>query len=216
MQPQEKEYDKELGKTLAKEMVDSQKSSSTAQRDLGNLEVMQGALDDPNLYTGTGGQTIQGLKKAAQTLFGVKVKGVASGELAQNLASEIAVNNKEKLPGPMSNADREFLVDMAPTLSKTPQGNRLIIELGMAHKRWEMAKAEVAREYARTHGGRLDAGYYAALEEVNQTASQEFSGFIEKMRGLGEAAPRSPTVGTGLGDPFGLREEIQKDLGEAP
>ncbi len=216
MPAQEKEYDKELGKSLAKEMVESQKSGANAQRDLANLEVMQQALSDPNLYTGSGGQAVQGLKKAAQTLFGVSVKGVASGELAQNLANEIAVNNKDKLPGPMSNADREFLVDMAPTISKSPEGNRLILELGMAHKRWEAAKAQVAREYTRTHGGRLDAGYYAAVEEVNQAAAQEFGGFLDQLRALGEEAPRSPTTGTGLGDPFGLRAEMQKDPGEAP
>ena len=203
---QEGAYDKEVGGLLAKEFVDGQKSAATASRDLSNLAVMQSALNDPNLYTGTAGGLVQGVKKAASTLFGVDVKGLTSGEIMANLASEIAVSNKQKLPGPMSDADRQFLVDMAPNLTKSPDGNRAIIELGMAHKRWEVARGKAAREYAAQNGGRLDPGFYGAVSMVDEEAQAEIGGIMERLKGMGSLAPRPPTAGTPLGsDPLGLR-----------
>jgi len=195
MPPMEKEYDKTMGGELAKEFIDANRTAATAQRDIANLDVLNQALSDPNLYTGTGGNVIQGIKKGAETLFGVPVKGTSSGEVMQNLASEIAVANKDKLPGPMSDADRQFLVDMAPNLSKTPEGNRLIIGLGMEHKRWQIERAKAARAYAAQNGGRLDSGYYAAVGDLDAQYEQKFKTILTQMRGMGQLAPRSPTVG---------------------
>lgn len=205
---QEGAYDKELGGTLAKEFVAAQASGATAQRDLGNLAVMKSAMADPNLYTGTGGQAVNSLKRGAQTLFGVDVKGVSSAEVVGNLASEIAVGNKQKLPGPMSDADRNFLVDMAPNLTKSPEGNRLIIELGMASKRWEIARAQLFRDYAAKNGGRLDAGAYAAQAELDNATAAQMGDVIGKLRQIGETAPRAPTTGTPLPQGWSI-EKVQ-------
>lgn len=202
-QRQETEFDKALGKQLAEEYVTANRAGASAQRDIANLGVMRQALDDPNLYTGTGGQQVQSLKKAAQTLLGVEVKGVSSGEVMSNLASEIAVSNKQKLPGPMSDADRQFLVDMAPNLSKSPDGNRLIIDLTMAHKQWEKAKADAVRQYAQRNGGRLDPGVYEATAGIDAQFGEMFAGIMTRLRGMGGMAPRSPMVG--VPDPLGLR-----------
>lgn len=203
-QKQETEYDKKLGGLLAEDYINAQRGAATAQRDLANLHTMKQALADPNLYTGTGGEAIQAAKKAAQTLLGVEVKGVSSAEVMQNLAKEIAVGNKQKLPGPMSDADRQFLVDMAPNLAKTPEGNRLIIELGMAGKRWEVARAQAAREYASRNGGRLDANFYAEAGKLDAATAEEFQTIMARLKGMGEMAPRAPTAG--LPDPLGLRK----------
>jgi len=192
-------YDKELGKQNAKLFTESQKSGATAQRDLNNLRVMRNAMSDPNLYTGTGGNTVQTIKKAAQTLFGVPVAGVSSGEVVQNLAKGIAVSLKDNLPGPMSDSDRRFLVEMAPGLANSPDGNRQIIALGMLQKEYQIAKSKAAREYARQNRGRIDAGVYQALGEVDQRFAQQFSGLIAQLRAAGEEPPRSPTAGVPIG-----------------
>lgn len=206
MPPQEKKYDEKLGEELANEFIGANRGAATAQRDLANLDVMKQALSDPNLYTGTGGNVIQGVKKGAETLFGVPVKGTSSAEVMQNLASEIAVSNKQKLPGPMSDADRQFLVEMAPNLTKTPEGNRLLIELGMAHKRWEVSRGQAARDYAAKNGGRLDPGFYATVGDLDSQAAQSFSTILSQLRGMGGIAPRSPTSGVpnAYKDKYGL------------
>lgn len=192
-------YDKKLAENNAKLFIESQKSGATAQRDLNNLRVMRSAMSDPNLYTGTGGNTVQSLKKAAQTLFGVPVSGVSSGEVVQNLAKSIAVSFKGNLPGPLSNSDRQFLVEMAPGLANSPDGNRQIIALGMLQKEYQIAKSKAAREYARQNRGRIDAGVYQALGEVDQRFAQQFSGLIAQLRAAGEEPPRSPTAGVPIG-----------------
>lgn len=192
---QETSYDKKLGEELANEFVTANRTAATAQRDIASLNTMRQALADPNLYTGTGGNLVQGIKKGAETLFGVPVKGTSSGEIMQNLASEIAVSNKDKLPGPMSDADRQFLVDMAPNLTKTPEGNRLLIELAMEHKQWQVARAQAARNYAAKNGGRLNSGYYANVGDLDAQYDDKFKTILTRLRGMGQMAPRSPTVG---------------------
>ncbi|HAF37755.1 MAG TPA: hypothetical protein DCG72_02115 [Gammaproteobacteria bacterium] len=190
----EKSYDKELGKQNAKMFIDSQKAGSKAQTTLNNLRVLEKAAADPNIYTGAGGNVVQGLKKAAQS-FGVKVKGVGSAELVESLSKEIAVNNKDKLPGPMSNSDRQFLVDMAPSLTKTPEGNRLIIGLGVLSQQYQIARSKAVREYAAANGGRLDAGVYQVLGQVDADFGGQFSGLMSQLKSVPEAEPRSPLAG---------------------
>lgn len=214
---QESKFDGKMGELLADDFIKTQQAAGESSQALANLKLLQGAIADPNVYSGTGGTTVQALKKGAQSLFGVPVKGVGSGELIQSLGTELALNNREKLPGPMSNADREFLVEMGPSLAKTPEGNRLIIEVGMASKRWQLAKAEAQREYMRTHEGRLDSGIYEVLGDLDRASEEEFGQLFARLKTLGEAAPRAPTVGTGLSaDPLGLNQELGRDLGAAP
>lgn len=213
-----KAYDDKVGGGLGDMFMEAQKVAAQANQQLGNLKLLDTAISDPNLYTGTGGSTVQALKRGAQSLFGIPVKGVSSGELAQSLSTELALGNREKLPGPMSNADREFLVEMGPTLTKSPDANRLIVEVGMASKRWEIARAEAIRQYAASQpDGRLNAGVYHILGELDKASQEEFGQLFTKLRAHGERAPKLPTVGTGVSpDYFGVRETLKKDLGAAP
>lgn len=192
---QEGAYDKNMGEGLAKMHSDAEAGAYKANRDLSSLHVAEQALNDPNLYTGTGGNAVNSAKRGLQSLFGVGVKGVSSAEVMQNVASEIALGNKDKMPGPMSDADRQFLMDMAPNLTKSPEGNRLIIQLGMAGKRWEVARAKVVREFAARNGGRLNTSVYSALGELDAQTQAEFGDILGKLRGMGELTPRAPTSG---------------------
>lgn len=190
----ESAYEKEMGKSLAQEMQSSQKAGATAQSKMNRLRVLESALSDPNLYTGSGGQTVQVLKSAAQGLFGVPVKGVSSGEIVSNLAKEIALGNKDQLPGPLSNSDRDFLVSMAPGLQNSPDGNRLVIQLGMLSQRYQVARSQAARQYAAKNNGRLDSGYYAFVSQIDEQFAPQFSGLMDQLRQT-PTAPRAPTAG---------------------
>lgn len=190
----ESAYEKEMGKALAGEMKQSQKTAAAARGKMNRLKVLEGALSDPNLYTGSGGQTVQVLKSAAQGLFGVPVKGVSSGEIVSNLAKEIALGNKDSLPGPLSNSDRDFLVSMAPGLQNSPDGNRMIIQLGMLSQRYQIARAQAARQYAAQNKGRLDSGYYEFVSKIDEQFAPQFSGLMDQLRQT-PTAPRAPTAG---------------------
>ena len=207
---QEGSYDKNMGEGLAKMHGEAESGAAKANRDLSSLRVAEQALNDPNLYTGTGGGSINAMKNGMQSLFGINVKGVASSEVLSTISSEIALGNRDKMPGPMSNGDREFLVEMGPSLSKSPEGNRLILSLGMASKAWEIGRAKTIREYAARNGGRLNSGVYASLSENDAKAQEEFNDILGDLRELGELAPRAPTVGTPLTMPKGWSYEVGK------
>lgn len=196
--PQETAYDKEMGKQYAQHKIEGDKGAATAHRELNNLRVMEKALDDPNLYTGTGAGTIQGLKKAAQSLFGLPVQGVASGEIVQNLTKFIAVGLKDNLPGPLSDGDRRFLESLPPGLLNTPEGNRRILGLGMLQKRYQIDRSRAASDYARQNGGRVDQGFDQVLAKLEDQYAQKFSGMIAEMQGSGEMPTRSPAAGMPL------------------
>lgn len=192
---QEGAYDKEIGGLLAKEFVESQRAASGASEGLADLKVMKSALDNPNVYLGTGGNQVQSVKKAAQTLFGVDVKGVPEGEIVQRSAAKIALGLKDNLPGPMSNADREFLMSLPANLSASPEGARRVVELGMAQKQWQIERSAAVRDYAAKNGGRLDPNVYQAISAIDAKWGAEMSRLSQSLQSQAQAAPRSPTVG---------------------
>jgi len=192
---QEGAYDKEMGGLLAKEFVESQKASSGAAEGLADLGVMKGALENPNVYLGTGGNQVQAVKKAVQTLFGVDVKGVPEGEIVQRTAAKIALSLKDNLPGPMSNADREFLMSLPANLTSSPEGARRVVELGMAQKQWQIERSAAVRQFAARNGGRLTPDVYGAVSSIDSKWGAEMSRLSQSLQSQAQAPPRAPTAG---------------------
>lgn len=191
----EKSFDKEIGKQLAKDFTKYQADGSKARAALNDLNTMEKALEDPNIYTGIGGTTAQAVKRAAQA-FGVNVKGVGTGELINTISKKIAVGMKDNLPGPMSDSDRRFLVEMAPGLNYTPEGNRLMIQMAKLQRQYVIDRGRAFRDYAKANGGRPDSSVYSFIDkEVGEKYAQQFSTLIQRLKAEGEAAPRSPAAG---------------------
>ena len=189
--PMETAYDKEMGKQLAGEYIKSQETAAKAAQAQGDLRVMQDAADNPAVYTGTGGNTIQGLKKAAQTLFGVYVQGVPEGELIQRTTAKIALSLKDSLPGPMSDSDRQFLMDLPAGLTTSPEGIRRVVKLGLAQRQWEIERAQAAQKFATQNGGRLTPEVYRVLSGVDQKWARSMSTLSRELQ-LGAANVPNP------------------------
>jgi hypothetical protein len=203
---QESAYDKEIGGLLAKDFVESQKAASGASEGLADLRVMKSALDNPNVYLGTGGNQVQAVKKAAQTLFGVDVKGVPEGEIVQRSAAKIALGLKDNLPGPMSNADREFLMSLPANLAASPEGARRIVELGMAQKQWQIERSAAIRDFASRNNGRLTPDVYQAVSAIDTKWASEMGRVSQSLQSQVQAPPRSPAAGVpdALKNKYGL------------
>lgn len=187
-------YDKEMGKRLAEEQIAIQQQGTKAQQAIGDLQVMEQSLEDPNVYTGLGGETVQTAKRAAQ-FFGVPVEGVPAGEVISRTSKQIALNLKDKLPGPMSNSDRQFLVDLPPGLTTSPEGNRRLIKLGVAQQKWLAERAQVANEIIKRSGGRLTTEAFPILADIDRKWSNTMSGLVGELRSQPQAAQRPPSVG---------------------
>lgn len=93
--------------------------------------------------------------QAANSL-GFKVdQKLGNKEAANALSQQIALSFKDQLPGPLSNADRSFLVNMAPGLSQSAQGRKLLIDSAVKVYQRQGDVASKARAWQQRFG-RLD------------------------------------------------------------
>ena len=167
-QQQETEERKTVGKFYGEVYGDAQKAGFNAQATNAKLDALGQSLE--RTYSGTGGQTVLDLKKAAKAL-GMDVEGVPEGEVSRAIGRELALTLRNPsggagMPGALSNSDREFLESMVPGLSTTSEGNKLLLDF---HKRINTRNIEVAkimRDYRRQNG-QVDEGLFDKLKEYS-------------------------------------------------
>jgi hypothetical protein len=167
----EKEQDKVIGKGYGERFNDIQKAGIAAPGTLGTLNLMDKLISDPNFYSGAGGEAATSLKRLAVSAGIAGADTAAPNELFQKMAQKSVLDAAGGSLGTgFSNADREYLNGTVPNIGNTPEGNKLIIEVGRQVQKRNLEIARQAREYAKAHGGRLDAGFedqIAAYAEKN-------------------------------------------------
>jgi flagellum-specific peptidoglycan hydrolase FlgJ len=184
----EKSYDTTVGKSYGDTFVEIQKSGRSAQSMKNSLRLMERLTHDPNFYSGFGAG-FAGQANRALTALGIKdAKVNGPNEVFTSIANELTYG---KLGGSLgtgtSNADVGFIQQMAPQLANTREGNRMLISItGKIADRQE-AVAKKAREYAASHGGRIDAGFddeLAAWAEANPLFTEaDYQAAQEAMQG---------------------------------
>lgn len=200
--PAERAYDTTRGGFHAEMANSLDQSAMSAQSRLSDLDRMEAALTNPNVYTGTGGEAVTALKRAAGAL-GFDVEGVADAEIAQAVSNQLALSLRNTgsgagMPGSMSNSDRQFLVDATPNLGKTPAGNALLLEYNRRVTRRQVEMARLAREYEAQHG-RLDAGFYSVASQYSDNNPLFTEQDAAQARQIESVVPvRAPTAGTPL------------------
>ena len=103
-------------------IIDQGRAATAA---IGNLDTMESLLDSID-YTGFGGDTLLQVQRAG-AMLGFEIPDLPAKEAAKRLSSQMALSLKTDLPGPMSNADREFLLSIPPNLNSTAAGNDAIL-----------------------------------------------------------------------------------------
>ncbi len=163
----EKSQDSIIGKKLGEEQIDIQKQGFNASAQIAQLNQMEKLMDTPGFRTGSGAGFQQTLQKAWVAMGG-DPKAPASVEAFNALAQKSVVEDLGSLGTGISNADRDFLSGTAANIANTPEGNRQIIAVkrALAERKKEMAL--LARDYAKSHNGRLDVGFYQAAEDYAQ------------------------------------------------
>ncbi|HKJ60429.1 MAG TPA: hypothetical protein VKA94_00335, partial [Hyphomicrobiales bacterium] len=194
----EEEYAKTRGKALGEEFGAIQTNAQQATDRIGQLRQIDDLLSNPKVYTGTGAEAINALKRAAQTLFGQEsIEGVADADAARRISTEMALSLKENLPGPMSDSDREFLQSIPPNIGDTAQGRKLLVSLMTAKEQRKIELAELAREYAEQKGGRLDDGWYSVVGRYNAQNPVFTDEMMESARNVSSQA-RQPSPAAGV------------------
>ena len=147
---------------------------------------------------GTGTGKFAGALKSArgylQALMpGREIEGLAEQEVFEALSNQLAllVRNPKSdmgLPGSTSNKDLEFLIDSVPNLLKSPEGNKLLLDVyDSAHK----LKADILDEQRRLiaeNGGKPPLNLEQQLSKFADEAfnTKENKELVGKLRGFTE------------------------------
>lgn len=163
---QETEENKAIGKELGQQYAGIQSSGMQAPTRISKLQRM--AQLSEGVTTGALTPALTDVAALADSL-GVKVdKNLGSKQAFEALSNEVALSLRSTgdgggMPGAMSDKDREFLKAMTPSLSKTPEGNKLIIESGIKLEQRKQQVAQMAREYRAKN--RTLEGFSSALQK---------------------------------------------------
>jgi hypothetical protein len=127
-----------------------QKNGLQAQSAIGQLGVLQNLLDQISTgrFTGTTTDIKAAAKAAGINLEGLGITdNVAPAQAFSALTKLMALDNRRSMPGPMSDGDRFYLNEAAPSITKDPAGNRILIGIMRGDRQREIDTAKYAREY---------------------------------------------------------------------
>jgi hypothetical protein len=187
---------KKIAEGLSRRYLAAQTESLDAASTVRLYESMDKLLDDPNVYTGTGGEAIASLKKAGTTLLGLNLKGVANAEVAGKITQEIAASFKAKASDPnTSNYERQIYEKMATGLSDSAAGRKLIVQMRVGDLSYQAEVAKVWREHLRENGD-VDPKVDEALANLAAKRRERLGEFLTQAQEIsGEAKQPAPTAG---------------------
>jgi hypothetical protein len=118
---------KGFGETFTDTVAGNIKAGRSAVSTLGTIQNMQALLDE-GVRTGFGQESILALNRAGQ-LFDpeFKIKGAAGQEAFQSFATGIILPQVKQLGVNPTDADLKFISTGSPGLSKTVEGNKLLL-----------------------------------------------------------------------------------------
>lgn len=169
---QENEFNKALGKDLGEQY------SSLMRADFGANQTIQkyGRLSNllADVKTGKFTGTTVDIKAAAKGLgidlgaMGV-TDNVAPAQAARALSNQLALELRNPaggagMPGALSDQDRQFLLQMIPSLENDPAAVKTMIEYRVKLAQREQQVARMARAYRKKHG-KFDEGFFDELQD---------------------------------------------------
>ncbi|MCL4182836.1 MAG: hypothetical protein KJ011_05255 [Burkholderiaceae bacterium] len=163
---QEKAESQAVGKFYGEAFGDIQKAGFAAQNRINNINRMAQLLE--GIETGRLTPTMKDIAGVAHSL-GINIDpALPQKEAIESLSNEMALQARNPsggagMPGALSDKDREYLSNIVPGLSKTPGGNRTILETARKLAQRDADVARMAREY-RKRNGALNEGFYDELQ----------------------------------------------------
>lgn len=159
-------YNQRVSGAYGDTFVAMQAAGRQADSTLNTLRYMGKLIDNPNLYSGTGSQTVTQFRRAAAALGVGDTSKLGPDELFDKMANRLVVDTAGgSLGAGFSNADRSFIQGTVASRDFSKEGNRLILD---ALTRVEQRKAEIAkmsRAYAKKHNGQIDPGFDEELAQ---------------------------------------------------
>lgn len=188
------EFAKQQGKNMANRYDDYQKAGVAALAQLGIINNMKNAVNSPSVYQGTGGNAVNTLKRAMSSV-GFNVNGLSDAAIIESGKSQLmGALRKDLMPGTMSDRDIEFLVNIVPSLGKTPEQNKAILTLFEKLYQRQAQAAEFVNNYTIEHGVFDAQGERELYQFTNRPVFTE----EEKAAAAGQATSGNQNGGYGL------------------
>lgn len=159
-------FDSERGKDVAQNVRDWNAGAQTAANQMRMLESFRefskkfptGIGAETRLTAGSIAQMI-GVPKAAMEALGISPDTVAAGEGIRSLANKMTMSALGGAGGfpanNFSDADRNFLTQIFPSLANTPAGNEIIGKIIEANAGRQLEIAQAWRNAIRENGGKI-------------------------------------------------------------
>ena len=160
----EKAWEKGIGELGVKRLEEIQNAASAAVDILGQNQILTSLMNDPEFQSGALAEPKMAYKKIIEALGGDPAN-VASQEAFQSVTSQLILSKMGgSLGAGFSEGDRKFVESMAPSLSTSKLGNKLIIEMNNAVAKRQIQINEFANKYIEDYG-MLDEKFNAALSK---------------------------------------------------
>lgn len=93
---------------------------------------------------------------------------VSAAEALRSLGTQFALDFVQQTKGAVSNVEMGMFLDASVGLQRTPEGNRMILDLAQRVAERQIAVNRLATKYEKEHG-RLDAGFDEVLEQYHDS-----------------------------------------------
>jgi hypothetical protein len=164
--------DTEIAKTYAKDFTDFVTAERQSSGNVAKYEMLKSHLG--KVETGKLAPTVQNLKAVAAyvapDLAKEWTKDTPYAQASAALVNEMALQLRSPaggagMPGAMSDADREFLVNMTANVQNDPRAIPIMLDAKIAIEKRNAEYGKMAREYRAKHG-KIDDGFYAQMREI--------------------------------------------------
>jgi hypothetical protein len=119
---------KGFGENLTEDLTGMLRAGRSAGNTLGTVQSMK-ALIEEGTKTGFGQDTMLQLGRAAQAFDpNFKIAGIAGAEAFQGLSNSVILPEVKKLGANPTDTDLKFIVQGSANLSKSPQGNLILLD----------------------------------------------------------------------------------------
>lgn len=189
--PGDKQFNEKLGEQDAARFGKMREAADSAQNMMGDLNRLEAAVK--SFPTGAGADWYLAAGKALQR-FGVDVGNMSEGEVIGAISSRLTGLQRVPGSGATSDFEQKLYMNAVPGLTKTPEGNLKLIDMGRRLARRNIEITRLARDYMEDpkNRGRLDSGFDAIVDKLPPTFTEDE---VKLLSGAGQTstATKGPT-----------------------
>ena len=158
---------KGFGEDLTETLTGNLRAGRVAGNTLGTVQSMK-ALIDEGTRTGFGTETMVQLARAGQAFDpNFKVSGVAGAEAFQAFSNSVILPEVKKLGVNPTDTDLKFIVQGSPSLSKSPQGNLILLDTLELKLQREQDLAKFSNQWLAQNANTVKANPIIAQTQFN-------------------------------------------------